>query len=262
LQLRIFWPAEVSALHPVPVEVELLPPPGMEVSATVQATLFAPSPKPWLPGRPEDDTLSGNSWRFELKAREGHRYVAEEPFQPPLESPAGTWWLVIDARAPLPVMGERARAFYLRPLSFRDLTQVLPKGVELRVPTDFAEVSAQGDRWAGARVWRYGNGELGLWWAPGPAEPLQLHNAIMMLEATHPPEQPPRVLDVEEIEWSGQIAFRFREHWPGKEGGQAEALVTLGPDYRLLLLRVRAIDGGAVPPLFHQIKETLVIAEK
>jgi len=159
-------------------------------------------------------------------------------------------------------MGERARAFYLRPVSFRDLTQVLPKGVELRVPTDFAEVSAQGDQWAGARVWRYGDGEIGLWWAPGPAEPLQLHNAIMMLEATHPPEQPPRVLDVEEIEWGGQPAFRFREHWPGKEGGQAEALVTLGPDYRLLLLRVRATNGGAIPTLLHQIEETFVIARK
>ncbi len=28
------------------------------------------------------------------------------------------------------------------------------------------------------------NGELGLWWAPGPAEPLLFNTALVMLEAT------------------------------------------------------------------------------
>lgn len=265
LQLHVAWPKEVSPLRPVPLEVELLPPPGVEVSATVRAVLLAPSFPPEPPEEPEVsywwryELWSGGSWEFKLKADEGYRYRAEEPFQPPLEGPAGTWWLVIDVQAPFPVLGERARPFYFRPISFRDLTDILPRGVELRVPADFVEVRAQGDQWAGERVWRYGQGEIGLWWAPGPAERFQFHNVLMMLEATHPPERPPRVLDWEEMEWNGQAAFRFREHWPGEDGGQAEALVISGPDYRLLVLRIRATDGGEIPPLLRQIEETFKV---
>ncbi|MCX7680508.1 MAG: hypothetical protein N2508_00830 [Anaerolineae bacterium] len=265
LELRVAWPKEVSPLRPVPLEAVLVPPPGVEVSATVRAILLAPSVPPEPAAPPEVSHWwrygwwEGMSWEFELQALEGYRYVAEKPFQPPLDGPAGTWWLVIDVHASLPVLGERARPFYFRPLLFRDLTDLLPRGVELRIPADFVEVRAQGDQWAGERVWRYGKGEIGLWWAPGPAERFQFHNALMMLEATHPQVSPPRVLDWEEIEWNGQAAYRVREHWPGKGGGQAEALVTSGPDYRLLVLRIRATDGGEIPPLFYQIAETFTV---
>jgi hypothetical protein len=133
----------------------------------------------------------------------------------------------------------------------------------LRVPRDFREVVAQGDVLAGGHVWRYEEGEVGLWWAPGPVKPLSLDNAVVMLEATHDPEQPPQVLGVEEMEWQGGTAFLFREEWPsdppGAGGHPAEALVVQGPDYHLYVLRVRALEGQAIPALMRLVGETFAL---
>jgi hypothetical protein len=131
----------------------------------------------------------------------------------------------------------------------------------MRVPREFVEAVAQGDRWAGGRVWQHGDGEVALWWAPGPAEPLLLSTAVVMLEATHDPDAPPSVLDVEEREWQGQTAFLFHEDWPGADGGPAEALVVQGSDYWLHVLRVRARGSESVPPLLRQVWETFALVE-
>ena len=115
---------------------------------------------------------------------------------------------------------------------------------------------------AGGRVWRYGGGEVSLWWAPGPVEPLLLNNAVVMLEATHDPSAVPQVLGVEETEWQGQTAFLFQEDWPGANGGPAEALVIQGPDHHLYVLRVRATGGEVIPSLLRQVWETFALDEE
>jgi hypothetical protein len=241
----------VSALRPVLVEVGLVPPPGVGVMATVRAVVIGPL---------------GEVGRFDLSPREGNLYVAEEPLQFPLEPPVGEWRVLVSVESALDVQGERELAFRPAPISFRDLANVLPVGATLRVPQDFREVVAQGDALAGGRVWRYEEGEVGLWWAPGPTKPLSLDNAVMILEATHDPDKPPQVLSVEEMEWQGRPAFLFREEWPsdspGVDGRPAEALVVQGPDYHLYVLRVRALEGQAIPALMRLVGETFALTEE
>jgi hypothetical protein len=239
-------------LQPVPIEVELVPPPGVSVTTTVRAKLLGPR------GRPH--------WLFDLTLREGNLYAADETIQLPLRPPEGDWRLMVRVQSLLDVVGEPMLVFRPAPIPFRDLVDVLPAGVSLLVPRDFAEPVAQGDPAAGGRVWRYGDGEIALWWAPGPVEPLLLNNAVVMLEATHDPEGPPDVIDVEETEWQGRTAFLFYEDWPedlpGAKGGPAEALVVQGPDYHLYVLRVRALGRKTIPPLLRQVWETFTFAEE
>ncbi len=247
LALTIRWPQRVSALQPVPIEVKLVPPPGVSVTATVRAAVLDPE---GLPG-----------WQFNLTPREGNRYAADETLQFPLEPPEGDWRLVVYVQSTLEVEGKRELIFRPAPIRFRDLTGDLPTGVDVRVPQDFAVLVAQGDQWAGGRVWRYGDGEIALWWAPGPIEPLLLNNAVVMLETTHDQDAPPRVLGVEEMERQGQMAFLFHEDWPGAEGGPGEALVVQGPDYWLYVLRMQAIGSDTIPPLLRQVWETFAFVE-
>ncbi len=251
LILNIRWPEQVSALEPVSIEVELLPPPGVSVTPTVRAAVVGPDQ---------------NRWQVDLTSRDGNRYTAEELLQLPLEPPEGNWRLMVYVESELPVTGKRVLVFQPLPISFHDLTGALHAGVDMRVPLDFVAAEAQGDRWAGGRVWRYGDGEIALWWAPGPTEPLLLDNALVMLETTHDPNNPPQVLDVEETDWRGQTAFLFHEEWRaewrGTDGCPAEALVIQGPDHWLYVLRVRTIDGDLIPPILRQVRETFTFAEE
>lgn len=247
--LTIHWPEQASALQPVPVEVELLPPPGMSVTATVHAAVVDPV---------------GTLYRdFEMAPQEGNLYAAEELLRLPLEPIEGYWRLAAFVQTELDVEGERELLFRPTPIRFHDLTDVLPGGADLHVPQAFSEIVSRGDQVAGGRVWRYHDGEIALWWAPGPVEPLLLNNAVVMLEATHHPDAPPTVLKSEEVEWREQTAFLFHERWTGEEGGVAEALVTQGPDYHLYVLRTQAIGAETIPLLLLQVRETfsLVIEE-
>ncbi|MFQ6101852.1 MAG: hypothetical protein ACE5OS_11555 [Anaerolineae bacterium] len=239
LALTIRWPEQVSALRPVPIEVELVPPPGVSVTATVRATVV--------------DSASQLYQLFDLTLQEGNLYAAEEPLQLPLEPLEGDWRLMVHVRSALKVEGKRALTFQPAPIPFRDLTDDLPAGAEVHVPQDFVEVVSEGDQVAGGRVWRYGGGEVALWWAPGPVEPLLLNNAVVMLETTYDPGATVQVLDVEETEWGEQVAFLFHEDWPGTDGGPAETLVVQGPDYWLYVLRVRAMGSETIPPLLRQV---------
>jgi hypothetical protein len=246
-KLTIIWPERVSALEPVSLEVRLLTPPGVQITSSVRAVVIGPAGQ--------------YRWSMDLAPLGRNRYAIEEPIQFPLEPPEGQWRLFVIVRSPLEVAGEQNLTFVPEPIAFRDLTDVLPPGVDLRVPLSFWEVVAEGDQWAGTRVWRYGNGEVGLWWAPGPAELLLLNTALVMLEATHNPDEPPDVLSVEETEWQGHTAFLFLEDWQGMDGGPAEAIVVQGPDRWLYVLRMRATDGGSVPRILRQVRETFVLAE-
>ena len=248
LALTIRWPGRVWALEPVPVEVVLVPPPGVNVTAEVRATVLGPDGRPYQ--------------TFDLAPREGHRYAAEERLQLPLNPLAGDWRLLVSVQSELAVEGRRELVFQPTPIRFYDLASALPAGVNMRVPWNFVQMVLQGDTVAGGRVWHHGDGELALWWAPGPTEPLVLDNAVVMLEATYDTDTPPQVQDVEEREWQGQVAFLFHEQWPGTDGGPAEALVVQGPDYHLYVLRIRALGGTAIPPLLRQVWETFGFVEE
>ena len=247
LELTIHWPARVSALQPVPIEVELVIPPGIGASAKLSATVFDP------------DFVAYQS--FTLLPQDGNLLVSEDLLQLPLEPAAGDWYLVIDVESDLVVRGKRYEAFQPEPIPFRDTAGALPAGTDLRVPRDFVEVEVQGNATAGGRVWRYEGGEVALWWAPGPLKPLLLNNAVVMLEATYGAETP-TVVSAEEIEWQGQTAFLFHETWPGPEGGPAEALVVQGPDYWLYVVRVRALGSSDIPQLIREVGETFAFVEE
>ncbi len=248
LEVNIHWPEQVSALEPVFVQVELIPPPGVQVTATVRASVTGPGGKPRR--------------SFDLLPQEGNQYVAQEPVQFPFESPEGNWLLVIYVQSVLDVTGKRHIAFVPDSIAVRDLTDVLPPGVNMRVPQDFVEIVAEGDPWSGGRVWRFGDAEIALWWAPGPAELLLFNNATVMLETTYSPNALPNVLDVEGTEWQGQTAFLFREDWSEAGGGTAEALVIQGPDRWLYVLRVRTWNDEGIPLLLRQVRETFTLFEE
>ena len=248
LALTIHWPEQVSALHPATIQVELVPPPGVSVTATVRAAVIDPRGLPYRR-------------LFPLLPRDGNLYAAEEPLDLALEPLEGNWQLSVYVHSALEVEGEHTVVFQPSPIPFRDLAGILPAGANMHVPQEFIETVFQGDQVAGGRAWRYGGGEVSLWWAPGPVEPLLLDNAVVMLETTYDPGAAPRVPGVEEIEFQGQTAFLFQEDWPGANGGPAEALVIQGPDYRLYVLRVRATGGEVIPSLLRQVWETFAFEE-
>jgi hypothetical protein len=254
LELTVHWPAEVSALRPTPIKVEVVPPPGIAASAKVRAKVLDPHfalHQSFILG-PQDENL----------------YVSADLLRLPLEPDPGDWWLVLDVESELEVEGSRTKSFQPAPVPFRDLTGLLPAAADLHVPQDLMEVQAQGDMTAGGRVWRYEgdddtspHGEVALWWAPGPHKPLSINTAVVMLEATYGTNTP-TATSTEETEWQGQTAFRFQETWPGPEGGPAEALVVQGPDYWLYVLRVRALGGNDIPRLMREIGETFAFREE
>ena len=242
--LKLLNPAEVSAVNPVYVEVLLVPPASGTVTAGMIATVLTPDGKVYA--------------RFNLRQQGELRYVAEQPLVLPLDPPAGMWRLVVGLSASRPVIGEQTLDFSPAQVAFRDLAEVLPAGVTLRLPQAFTEVLAQGDEWAGGRVWRYGESELALWWAPGPTEELLYDNALVMLEAVHAAsgEELPELLAGEELDWQGRAAFRFQGEWPGQEGGPAETWVLQDDAHWLYVLRARACGVEEIPALLAEVQAT------
>jgi len=251
-QVRALLPDVVSPLDPVAIEAVFVPPPGIEVPVQMQATVMDPDA--------EEIAV------FQLSEREGNRLRAPIGLQLPLDPLPGYWWLVVHAETQVPVTGEPARFFKIEPVVFRELTGTLPSGVSLRVPAVFQEVNALGDQDAGGRVWQHRDGEVALWWAPGPTEALLLSNALVMLEATHGAD--PRQLEVSaptetfETDWQGQTAFEFPETWPGREGGPGRTWVIQGPDFRLYVLRVRAVGADVLPSLHVEVVNTFGFADQ
>ena len=258
LTIRMLWPEQVSALEPVPLLVELVPPPHFSpntpITATIRAVVVGPGGDP------------RRSFDLQPVGEDAHPYLysAPTPLQLPLVSSteAGDWLVVVMPHTQWPIIGKRSMRFRPVPVAFHDLTGILPAGVQIHVPVDFIERSAQGDQYAGGRVWQYRHGELSLWWAPGPAEPLQYNTAIVMLETTHNPTSPPQITHSEETMWEEQPAYFFRETWPynaaapGDAGGPAEAFVIQGPDDWLYVLRLRQIGRDPVPPILSLVRDT------
>ncbi|HOT91504.1 MAG TPA: hypothetical protein PLJ78_12920 [Anaerolineae bacterium] len=248
LGVKVVWPEQVSALDPPLVNVELVPPPGIVPNVTLSAKVYDPQATVYT--------------TFDFVRQKGNLYVATKPLYLSLDAPTGHWWLVVHVETPLDVIGERMVAFTAAPIVYRELTETLPAGVTLRVPLAFTEVITQGNQYAGGRVWRHNDGEIALWWAPGPVEPLLLNNAVVMLEATYDPESPPQAQLVEETKWQERTTFRFQEQWPGKDGGPATAWVIQGKNYWLYVLRARAVGTEAVPMLMQEIAATFAFTEK
>jgi hypothetical protein len=248
LIVSVTWPEEVSALEPPLLIADATLPQGITADIAMSAKIYSSTTTVYT--------------TFDLVQQNGRRYVAPAPFQLPLDTPAGHWWLIVHVETELDVVGERVLPFESVPIEFRALTETLPSGATLRVPLAFTEVITQGDQYAGGRVWRHGNGEIALWWAPGPTEPLLLNNAVVMLEATHDPDAPPEAEFVEETEWQGQTAFRFQEQWSGRQGGPAEAWVIQGSNYWLYVLRIRAVGVEPIPPLMQEIAATFAFTEE
>lgn len=257
LQLTLHLPEAASALPPARLEVSLAAPAGIVPSAIVTAAVFQPG-----------SVLYG---AYELLSLGGERYASTEPLYLPLEPQAGDWLVVVSVRSDWPVVGKHAGLFRAAPLPYRVLSDTLPSGVTLRVPQLFIEVARQGDAWAGNGVWRScerdtmvlcpGVGEVSLWWAPGPTEPLTLDTASVLLESTYDPDHPPAILATEEAQWQERAAFRFTETWPGYQGGPAEAWVIHGDNHWLYVLRMRAVGEDAIPALVREVGETFAFLE-
>ncbi|MCJ7551093.1 MAG: hypothetical protein MUQ30_15570 [Anaerolineae bacterium] len=243
-------PGAISPLVPVPVEALFVPPPGIEAGVRIDATVM--------------DPVAGVYATFELSERYGDRYRSPEALQLPLEPLSGFWWLIVHAETQLPVEGAPALFFEIEPVTYRDLTGTLPSGVTLRVPVDFRDVVAQGNQQAGGRVWQHRDGEVALWWAPGPTEALLLSNALVALEATYAADRDargrsdavPAPVEFFETEWQGQPAFEFPEMWPGSDGGPGRAWVIQGADDWLYILRVRALGRETLPSLHVEVANT------
>ena len=242
LQVTLEWPPDASALNPVSPEVRIVSPPGVEADVTVSAILFDPQGAAY--------------WKALLAPQGDGVFSTDDSVQLPMDPPDGDWRLQLYLQSSLLVQGELSRVFQPVPIEYRDLTSTLPSGVALLVPSSFAEVQGQGDQVSGLRVWETEGGDIGLWWAPGPTEPLLLNNAIVMLETTYAPGNEPAILSVEEVDWLGQPAFSFGEDWADAAIGASRALVIQSPNYWLYVLRVRALGGAEVPYLVRQVSES------
>lgn len=233
--LTIRWPDEVSALEDIILQAEL---PGLaerDLSAQVRAQVVDPHHQVW--------------WQSEMEPV-GDAYTALTPLHLPLDPSQGNWRLTVFIHTKIPVNGGRTILFQPAPVPLRDLRGQVREGVTLHIPQAFVGVRAGGDLVAGHLAWAGADGEVGLWWAPGPAEPLTQDVAQILVEATDPAGRGER-LEVAPLEWAGRAAFRFREQWPE---GPGEVLVVQGADRWLYLLRIRALNRAAISPLLWDIQ--------
>lgn len=251
VRLKIEWPTQVSPLTPLPVAARLIPPTDILVYGRLSARVVDPRGQTYA--------------TFALTERDGNRYTSREALHLPLEPVSGLWRVVVDVDLGLPWTGPPSMLFVIEPVTFREWGAPLPAGVSMRIPTAFAEVVAQGGADAGGRVWTYDAGEVGLWWVPGPMEKLSVSGAVVVLEATytsddrHPAPATPVV--AQPLTWGGREAFEFAEVWPDPQGGQGRAWVIRGDDFRLYVLRVRAVGTAEIPGLHLDVAYTFGFSE-
>jgi hypothetical protein len=267
--LHVQWPASTVPILPSqPIEVALVAPPGVAITASVLSSVLDPTGERY-----------GLFALRPLSHTNPPRYVSETPLQFPLHPLDGEWRLAVAIQANVRVTGDLVHPFNVRPPALCVLTDTLHAGVNLSVPRAFEVVVARGTPWAGARVWRYQGGEVALWWAPGPLEPLLASNALVMLETTYTRGVYPEIQRVsdnasedsdppdETVLWPGgtpdftPTAFLFHETWPGPEGGPAEVYVIQGPDHWLYVLRMRAVGQDTIPSLIRQVGQTLTFSD-
>lgn len=245
IPLTIRWPASVSALEEVEVVVEL---PGL-AERDPEALLWV-----WV-----TDPLYRLFWYSDLEQAEDGTYVALDLLHLPLETLPGDWQLNLLILCDAAVSGERTMHFCPESVPLQDLSGQVRAGLVLHIPQAFAAARQEGDEVAGGRVWTVAGGAVGLWWVPGPAEPLSQDTAQVMVDATLPDSEAAEVVEVEPVEWGELTGFRFTERW---SEWPAETLVVQGPDRWLYLLRVRALDGEAIPPLLWAVQASFHLEEQ
>lgn len=235
--LTIRWSSLYSALAPVTLRAAL---PGLaerDPQATVFARVVDPGQHVW--------------WEAAMAPTGGGTYSAVSPLYLPLDPPPGDWRLTVFVYTDVPVNGARTILFQPRRPPLWALGENVPAGMVLHVPQAFANTASEGDAVAGRRIWSGRDGEVGLWWAPGPAEPFNQDVAQMLVDATYPEGVAVEVQRVEALEWAGRPAFRFFERWSEGEG---EALAVQGANRWLYVLRVRALDRQPLAPLLRDIQ--------
>lgn len=241
--LIVRFPETVSALEGVTVRVEL---PGLaqrDPQARVWAQIFPPhSREPFWESPLEDTGPTG--------------YTSPEPVFFPLEALPGDWRLVISVHSDIPIRGQRLFRFRQEPIPFWDLAGQIPAEAHLRVPQAFPVVRQEGDEVAGVIIWQRGRERVELWWTPGPAEPLSLDTARMLVDATFPVTGNVEVLEVRAIFRGKRPCFQFRERWPE---GLADAVVVQASSRRLCLLRILGDGAGGPSPLMEQIQRSFEV---
>ncbi len=254
LHVTIAWPSAVSALAPIPLAAAVMPPANVTDPIHVRAVVLDPE---------------GQIRRIaDLYPLGNYQYAAEQPLLLALEPLAGDWRVIVTAASAQGARGRAEVVFQPMQLDARDLGDGLPAGVTLHIPRALFEVETHGDAWAGARVWRYNEGEISLWWAPGPIQVLQPDTAEIMLIATHPSDQRPTVTASMATTWQGRPAYLFREQWGGATGSSwrgssatttdshaGEAWVMQAPNYQLFVLRIRGLQGD-IPPVLRALADT------
>ena len=242
--LTIEWPGAASALDDFLLQVHLPDLAERDPEAQVSARLTDPLGQVW--------------WEFDMAPAADGRYASETDLHLPLDPPPGDWRLTVFLYADVPVNGARTVFLQPGPVSLRDLGAQIPEGVTLHIPRAFTSIRHEGDQVSGARVWSRGSDEVGLWWLPGPTEPLAPDTALVMVEATFPEDGGVEVLSVEPAEWGGLTGYRYEERWPE---GLAETLVLQGPYLWLYLLRVRTLAGPDISPLLWDIQASFSVQE-
>jgi hypothetical protein len=196
---------------------------------------------------------------FYLNNHDGNRYYADKKLQLPLNPLGGYWWVIAEVESNVDVEGETVHFFIPEQVHFRPLDGLIPASVSLRVPINFRETASQGDLYAGSRIWQHNDGQIGLWWAPGPTENLLFSNAVTMLEATFPDSGSPVMVDIVESEWHGRVTFVANLIWPDSQPGMA--WVVQDADYWLYILDIRTLDGEKIPPLIEEVASTFSFTE-
>ncbi|MBN1955087.1 MAG: hypothetical protein JW900_08565 [Anaerolineae bacterium] len=242
VSIHVEWPALVNGLQDFTLRVRLE---GIE-ERDPETRVWA-----WI----MDDRYR-LQWMDDLQPVGNGEYVAPTSLHIPMEVRPGDWQLTVSILSQAALSGERALTFRARPVPLRELDGGIRPNIVLRIPLAMIANYAEGDAVAGGRTWTGPPGEVGLWWVPGPVEPLRVDTAQMLVEATYPQAAPPEILAAEAAEWHGLEAVRFYEQWPE---GPAEALVVRGSDLWLYLLRVRSTHGSPISPLLQDIAASLQI---
>jgi len=242
--LTIGWPAQPSALEDITLRVEL---PGLaqrDPQARVRARVRDPDWQLW--------------WEADLTAQGEGTYLAAHPLHLPLQPAPGDWWLILFVETDAAIGGTQTMRFQPHPVPAQTLGEQVPPAVTLHIPQTFRRGESQGDAVAGTQQWTGAAGEVGLWWVPGPDEPLTEDTARVVADATCPSDAGPQLIELEAAEWKGHTAYHFREQWPE---GPAETLVVQGTDRWLYVLCIRALEEQTIPSLLQDIQASFELAE-
>jgi len=204
------------------------------------------------------DPLWQLHWHANLEPVGGGVYAAASTLHLPLDPLPGDWWLIVFIHTDAELSGEKTLRFRPQPVPLQELGERVRDGVRLHIPRAFVSGLAEGDPVAGMQMWRGPQGEVGLWWVPGPDEPLAQDTAQVAVDATLTADIAVDILEVEAVEWHGLSGFRFSERWPT---GPAETLVVRGPDHWLYVLRVQAHERDRIAPLLWDIQASFRVEE-